>query len=259
MVSPRSPRSRRMKPVSLRLAGVHAGRRLVEQQQAWLAGQGTRDLQAPLVAIGQVLGPGVTLAAQPDEGAATRCRARHRAAAPRARWPESRMIAPNQAGLEVRCTPTRMFSSAVMLLEEPDVLVGTRDAACSDAGRAVVPSDGVPIEHDLALFGLVEAGDAVEEGGLAGAVGADDADDRALVKAKSRSLTATRPPKRLVTLVDLQKRHAQASVASGWLQAPPDVRLLRRSASSRRPMARGPEPLRPEAHHEHEHRRHRTG
>src|SRR5690606_3153292 len=63
--------------------------------------------------------------------------------------------------------------------EEPDVLEGAGDACLGDEvglGR----QDGALVA-DLALGGDVEAGEAVEEGGLAGAVGADETDDLAAV------------------------------------------------------------------------------
>ena len=51
-----------------RLGGVHAGRRLVEQQQARPRGQGAGDLEPSLVAVGQAGGLDVALAAEPHEG-----------------------------------------------------------------------------------------------------------------------------------------------------------------------------------------------
>ena len=45
-----------------RLVRVHAGRRFIQQQQLRLAGQRPRDLQAPLIAIGEILRRHVALA-----------------------------------------------------------------------------------------------------------------------------------------------------------------------------------------------------
>ena len=60
-------------------------------------------------------------------------------------------------------------------------------------------TDGIAVaERDAALARLVEAGDAVEHGGLAGAVRADQRGDVAAAASKDRSSTATRPPKRMV-------------------------------------------------------------
>ena len=65
--------------------------------------------------------------------------------------------------------------------EQADVLVGPRDAVVGDLVRPQLV-DRVAVEGDRALVGLVEAGEAVEEGRLAGAVGPDDAGDRALLE-----------------------------------------------------------------------------
>ena len=81
--------------------------------------------------------------------------------------------------------------------EEPDVLEGAGDACLGDQvglGR----QDGALVA-DRALGGDVQPGEAVEEGGLAGAVGADESDDLARVDGEVDPLTAVRPPKRMVT------------------------------------------------------------
>jgi hypothetical protein len=62
--------------------------------------------------------------------------------------------------------------------EQADVLEGARDAGLGDlvhGGRLV----GRAAQHEAAGVGRVQAGDDVEEGGLAGAVGADQAVDLA--------------------------------------------------------------------------------
>ena len=62
-------------------------------------------------------------------------------------------------------------------LEQLDVLERARDAGLGDDVRRL-RGDVAPVEHDLTRRRLVEAGHAVEERRLAGAVGADDRDDR---------------------------------------------------------------------------------
>ena len=64
---------------------------------------------------------------------------------------------------------------------------------CSSRTGPCVAVEGQPADGRL-----VEAGQAVEDGGLAGAVRADDRGDLALARSKDRSLMATRPPKRMV-------------------------------------------------------------
>ncbi len=67
------------------------------------------------------------------------------------------------------------------MLEELDVLEGPGDAQLGDLVRAQpgqVVGGTVPVHKaDLALLRMVEAADAVEQAGLAGAVGSDDGED----------------------------------------------------------------------------------
>src|SRR5690606_22600135 len=60
------------------------------------------------------------------------------------------------------------------LLEEADVLEGAGQASCSDLARAQT-ADHLACEGDLAGGGAVDPGEDVEGGGLAGAVGTDEA------------------------------------------------------------------------------------
>ena len=109
------PRSRTLRTSALsawRLLRVHAGGRLVEQQQLGLGRQRARDLELALLAVGQVLRELVALGPETDEleplvGDVERLlllalelrRAKHRA----------------QGRRPVRvCRPTMTFSSAVM-------------------------------------------------------------------------------------------------------------------------------------------------
>ena len=62
--------------------------------------------------------------------------------------------------------------------EQGDVLEGARDAERGDVARLLL-GDVAAFEHDAAGVGLVEAGDHVQQRGLAGAVGADDGEDAA--------------------------------------------------------------------------------
>jgi len=55
-----------------------------------------------------------------------------------------------------------------------------------------------PAEPDPAAVGVVEAGDAVEDGGLAGAVGADQADNLPFMYLRTTPRQATMPPKCLL-------------------------------------------------------------
>jgi hypothetical protein len=62
------------------------------------------------------------------------------------------------------------------------------------------PGDIASGETHGAFSGLVDAGDQIEDGGLPGAIRADEPAEFALAwTAKSTALTAVRPPKRIVT------------------------------------------------------------
>ena len=76
-----------------------------------------------------------------------------------------------QSGLDV--------AHVVQLREQTDVLEGTGHALLGDfmLGKA---GNVLPVQQHLAAGGLVDTGNNVEEGGLARAVGADDAGDGAL-------------------------------------------------------------------------------
>ena len=141
----RQPSSSRMRPISAvivaRLDGVHARRRLVEQQQLRLAGQRARDLQPPLVAVGQVAGQLVLAAPQADvvepawrpspatcllraAGAASGARRRRamRAAASACRPARSRcavMLANRRMFWKVRPMPASTMSFGRALLKMP--------------------------------------------------------------------------------------------------------------------------------------------
>ena len=60
--------------------------------------------------------------------------------------------------------------------EQADILVRARDASISDLVGSQA-DQRFPVEKDIARFRFVETGDAIIEGGLPGAVWADDAED----------------------------------------------------------------------------------
>ena len=64
------------------------------------------------------------------------------------------------------------------LAEQADGLEGAGDAALGDQ-VGPQPGDVGAVQADRAAGGAQEAGDDVEQGGLAGAVGADDTEDLA--------------------------------------------------------------------------------
>ena len=157
------------------------------------------------------------------------------------------------------CWPTITFSSAVIVAEQADVLERPRHAVLHDQ---VGPAAGhVPaVEADAAVGGLVEPGEHVEEGGLAGAVRADDRDDRPLRDLEVTSSTATRPPKTFV-MFGREQTACRAVPGRSFMRAPPRNRL----ATAERGVARadalgelelasslGDEALGPQHHHDHQ-------
>jgi hypothetical protein len=73
------------------------------------------------------------------------------------------------------CAPIRTFSITLRLPNYATKLERTGDTAARQfLGRKA--GDRCPIETDLAAVGPVEPGNEIEQGGLAGAVRADDAD-----------------------------------------------------------------------------------
>ena len=60
--------------------------------------------------------------------------------------------------------------------EETDVLEGAGDAVCGDV-VGLFADDAVLIEKNFPFGRLIDAGDEIENGGFAGAVGTDEADE----------------------------------------------------------------------------------
>ena len=110
-----------------RLARVHPGGRLVEQQELGLAAERAGDLEPTLVAVRQVLGQVVAAAASGRPArAAPRPATRASRSSRRLRGVES--SASSRFALSWECMPTRTFSSGGHVLEEADVLERPADA-----------------------------------------------------------------------------------------------------------------------------------
>ena len=135
-----------------------------------------RDLEPPLVAVGEVVRVLVVAAAEAAELeqlvgllprgallALQRRRLEHRAQDP---------------ALQPRVHADEHVLERGHALEEADVLERAPDAALGDRVRRLA-GDVVAVEDDLARGRLVDAGEHVEERRLAGAVRPDQADDRA--------------------------------------------------------------------------------
>src|SRR5262249_24218182 len=164
-------------------ARVEAGGGLVEAQQHRVGAHRARDLDAPLLAIGQVAG-GVIRASQQADAVEPEFRlvGRRRFGMPVDR--EAEQAEDGQAG----CLHQRIMLSDQQILEhghageQADILEGAGDArelgdaeveqALEQIGRTV--RMGEPDHPDARM---IEAGDAVEDRGLAGAVGSDERGD----------------------------------------------------------------------------------
>ena len=114
-------------------------------------------------------------------------------------------------------------------------LVRARDGLRGDrVGRQ--PGDVLAVEHDAAARRAEHAGQAVEEGGLAGAVGADDARISPRGTATDTLLSAARPPNRTVrpsVLRMTRGRGAPAVAGRGLRQTEAALATLRELARRR--------------------------
>src|SRR2546425_8768769 len=158
----------------LLLLDVHAGHRLVEQQQLGLGGERAPELHALLQSIGQLAGrrlaDGLDLEGGDhalDEGAGGQLLAP-------GGGPPDRVEQEVPAHLQ---QPARHeVVEHAHALEERDVLEGARHPELGHVGRRQ-PRAVAALEEDAALVGMVEAADDVEQRGLARAVGPDDGED----------------------------------------------------------------------------------
>ena len=162
----------------LGFGGVHAGGRLVEQQQFHAGGQGACDLELALLAVRQVgrLGGGQSLEvedAQQVDGLLVHLVL----LLPEARGAEDG--AAHVVGERLIEVDEHVLLDGE-LLEQADVLEGSGDAGTHDLIGLFAVHPG-SVQPELAFGGLVHAGQQVEHRGLAGAVGADQANEFALV------------------------------------------------------------------------------
>ena len=213
-----SASSRRSRPISsverLRLARVHAGRRLVEQEEPGLRRERARDLEPALVAVGQAARQVVFLAAETDE-CQQLARPRRARALPLRRTDGGRNTAPGTRRSEAAVLADQHVVEHRHLREEPDRLKGARDAPRDDRVRPK-PDDGRALEDDAPAVRLYEPRDHVEERGLAGAVRADEPDHGASRHDEVDVVERHDAAEALVEPVDLEQRLCRrARVAVG--------------------------------------------
>src|SRR6266404_3063756 len=195
------------------LALGHARGRLVQEQQRGIRGERPGQLEAPLLAVGQVAGQLVRLVAQPGHreqlrallplpllvGAPARVPADHVPEAERhpAVHPDQHVLDGGHAG------------------EQADVLEGPADAELGDLVGAAALHHGVP-EADDAFLRHVDAGEDVEEGGLARSVGPDDRGDVPFLEGEVHRVERGQAAEPLAHPAGLQQRHQRSSSSSRW-------------------------------------------
>src|SRR5882757_7397055 len=96
------------------------------------------------------------------------------------------------------------------MLEQLDVLEGAGDAQRGDAVRRHVGDVGA-VEAEMARGRLVDAAYQVEDGGLAGAVGADDGEDLALLDVEAHAVDGADAAEMDRELVGLEEAHRSRS------------------------------------------------
>ena len=157
--------------------GVHARRGLIQQQQAGIRGQGADDLQPSLGPVGQRSGLGPRQILHVEQAQQLQCllvlgllllpvggQAEH---------------AGEHAVLHLIVQADAHVVLHRHVVEKPNVLEGAGDAQL--VGLDGVHAGGVlAVDHDGAHGGLVDLREQVEHGGLARAVGADQAGDLGL-------------------------------------------------------------------------------
>ncbi len=185
------------------LGRVHAGGRLVEQQQARAQRQRAGDLDAAAVGVGEAVGGMVEARRQPVAEAGRGSRALRRAAPRSSRATRGRADQRQrklgerpehrQRGRTARsrvCAPISTLSSTLRLANTRpcwNVRAMPSAAIASGGSRSI----GAAFEQDLAGVRPVEAADQVEHRRLAGAVRADEADELAFVDVE---IERRRPP-----------------------------------------------------------------
>src|SRR5574341_851985 len=170
---------------------VHAGGGLVEQDQQGVPHEHTNELDELLLAVREIAGVLVPEPLELDEAQELE-RARLRVVEAPARHDEE------------------VFERGE-LREHADDLEGPADPLPRDLVR-LEPVDPLAVEHDAARVAPLDAGDAVEERGLAGAVRADEAVDSPGLEAEGDPVHRGDTAEVLREAVDLEDRRRQQIV-----------------------------------------------
>ena len=187
----------------LLLVQVHAGHGLVQEQQLRLQGQGAAQLHSLLQAVGQGAGGHLPYVLDLEE---VNDALHHLAVAYLLRLGQAPVEgASEDARAHLHVPPQHDVVQHAHAPEEGQVLEGAGDAQGGDAVGPQV-GDVPPLEEDAAPLGMVVAADGVDEGGLAGAVGADDGQDLAPVGLEAHPAQGVHPAERQVHILHFEQR-----------------------------------------------------
>ena len=189
------------------LRRVHAGGGLVQQQELCIRGHRAGDLHLALLAVGQALGVAVDVLAQADgvqnldglDGLVALLPAEGGGAEQ----------ALEEVVLRVDVGAHQNVLDDAHLGEEAQVLEGAGDAAGDDLLRRFAV-DALIQEGDCTVGDLIDAGEHVEHGGLARAVGADQRDDLALIHMEADVVHGAQAAELDRDVFNIQKAHACA-------------------------------------------------
>ena len=154
------------------LRGVHAGGRLVQQQDLHIGGQGPGDLQLALLAVGQAGGGDVRLIPQAADLQQVHGLFRDLLL----RLPEFRRAegGVQQVIVQVLGKGHLHVFDDRHIRKQPDILKGPGDPGLHELVD-LFAVQGDAVQQDGAFRGDIYAGEEVENRGLSGAVGADEA------------------------------------------------------------------------------------
>ncbi len=162
---------------------VHAGHRLVEQDQLRLQRHGAGQFDALAQAVGQGAGGRLAHRLQVEEvDDLLDLAAMLELLAPRAGQPVQRSR--DEVVLQEVMPPDHDVVEHAHVLEQRQVLEGAADAE-PGPGVGIERGDVLPAIEQLAFGRPVAARNAIDDRGLAGAVGADDREQLAVVDAKT--------------------------------------------------------------------------
>src|SRR5581483_9605299 len=216
------------------LLRVHPRRRLVEQEQLGRRRERARHLEPALVAVRQAVRVAVRAAGERAEGEQL-ASALLRLTLLAAQTGRARDAAHDPA-FEPGVHADKDVLERGHLLEQADVLERAPDPALGDVVRRLA-GDVRAVEDDATRGRLVDAGDHVEEGRLAGAVRTDQRDDRAARDREVDVVDRDEPAELLAERVGLQEdavgAHVVRASIRGWSSTPSSNSAFARALGTR--------------------------